>query len=258
MVKVVKGGKEYYLDGYLKANLDICIQQSRKNWDFVIVVDGTEGGGKSVMVAQVAKYVDPSFCLSRCAFNPEQFQRYIEEAKQYQAVVLDEGYGSLGSRAAMSKINRAIVKMLTEIRRKNLFIFIVLPSFFDLDRYVTLWRSRALINVYHDRFERGFFKFYGESRKKKLYVLGKKLYDYHAVRPDFIGRFVNKWMYEEDEYDIKKESSTKDQQETTERDKIKDAVCNLVAHPKGKEFSKVDLAKVFSVTRQTIYNYIKE
>jgi hypothetical protein len=80
----------------------------------------------------------------------------------------------------------------------------VLPTFFDLDKYVALWRSRFLIHVYHDKFKRGFFKFYSENGKKFLYVRGKKFYDYKCAVPNFSGRFTNLYTVDEEEYKKRK------------------------------------------------------
>jgi hypothetical protein len=95
--------------------------------------------------------------------------------------------------------------MLAEIRQKNLFIFIVLPTFFDLDRYVALWRSRALIHIYTGKsFERGYFMFFNTERKKDLYIYGKKTYSYKMPKANFFGRFPKGYMVNEAEYRKKK------------------------------------------------------
>lgn len=197
--------EQKYMDGYLVANLDTAKRIIKKDWDMIFAVDGYEGSGKSVMTMQMAKYVDPELNLDRIVFTPKDFQKAVLEAEKYQAVVYDEAYTGLSSRAAMTMVNRILVRMLAEIRQKNLFIFIVMPTFFDLDKYVALWRSRALIHVYTgDDFERGFFAFYNIDSKKLLYIIGKKFYSYKEVKPDFYGRFTNYYVVDEDLYRKKK------------------------------------------------------
>jgi len=209
MVKVFEGTKdECYMDGYLKQNLDTARTVIRKDWDMLFVCDGSEGSGKSVMVQQMAKYCDPSLTIERIVFTPKGFREAIIEAKPYQAVVYDEAYTGLSSRATMSLINRTLISMLAEIRQKNLFVFVVMPCFFDLDKYVALWRSRALLHVYvGDNFQRGFFSFYNSTRKKDLYINGKKYYNYNKPKPNFFGRFTNHYTVDEDEYRKKKKAS---------------------------------------------------
>ena len=220
MVKVfTETDHEYYMDGYLKNAFDTAIKEIRNDWDFLFVYDGMEGSGKSVKAMQDAFYCDPNMDLmTQYSFSPYQFKKSVLAAKQYQAIVYDEAHSGLNSRAAMSMINRSLVSMLTEIRQKNLFVFIVLPTFFDLDKYVALWRSRALIHVYtNNSFERGYFAFYNLDRKKQLYVKGKKMYLYNVSKPNFIGRFVNYYPLDKDKYKklkldgmINKEKATDD------------------------------------------------
>lgn len=202
MVKVFEGTEhEFYMDGYMQSNLDMAKEVIRKDWDMIFAVDGMEGSGKSVIAQQMAKYCDPEFDIEHMAFNPKEFVRAIKHAGKYRSVVYDEAYSGLNSRASMSFINRSLVSMLTEIRQKNLFVFIVMPCFFDLDKYVALWRSRALIHVYTgDNFQRGFFEFYNSEKKKDLYMKGKKLYEYNVTRPNFKGRFTNHYTVDEEMY----------------------------------------------------------
>lgn len=203
---VTVNGKTYYMDGYLKSNLDMAKKVIRKDWDMLFCVDGPEGSGKSVLGMQCAFYVDPSFVINRVCFTPKEFENCIlHNAQPYEAVVYDEAFSGLDSGGAMSRINRALKKTMAEIRQKNLFIFIVMPTYFDLMKYVALWRSRALISVYvGSNFERGFFNFYGKEKKQKLYLLGKKMYDYHVVQPNFKGRFTNFYVVDEKDYRDKK------------------------------------------------------
>jgi hypothetical protein len=193
------------MDGYLKKNFDVARRIVKADWDMVFLYDGYEGTGKSVKALQDAYYCDQSFNLDRITFNPSEFKKAILAASKYQAVAYDEAYTGLSSRSTMGTINRALVSMLAEIRQKNLFVFVVMPTFFDLDKYVALWRSRALIHVYTaGQFERGYFAFYNIDKKKELYILGKKFYSYSKPRFDFNGRFTNHYVVNEKEYREKK------------------------------------------------------
>ena len=210
------------MDGYLKHNLDTAKKVIQQDWDMVFVVDGAEGSGKSVLAMQCAYYCDPTLTLDRVVFTPFEFSKAIMNAKPYEAVVYDEAYTGLSSRATMSMINRTLIKMLAEIRQKNLFVFVVMPTFFDLDKYAALWRSRVLLNVYTgERFQRGFFKFFNAERKKDLYIKGKKYYNYNLVKPNFIGRFCKGYPVDEKEYKKKKKDSLLDREKKREEAEIK-------------------------------------
>lgn len=199
--------KPIYMDGYLRSNLTIAKKMMKKDFDMVCVIDGMERAGKSVLAMQIAKFFDESFCLERVTFTGAEFRKQVRDADRFQAVVLDEGMTALFSRASMSKGNINIVRLLAEIGQKNLYIIIVLPSFFVLDMYAAIHRSRFLIHVYSKKLTRGFFQFYNMERKKNLYFMGKKFYDYRKGRPNFFGRFANQYAVDETEYRKKKADS---------------------------------------------------
>ena len=223
MVKAFEGtDDEFYIDNYLKLNLDIAKREIKKDWDMVFVYDGVEGSGKSVKAMQDAKYCDPTLTLDRVVFVPKDFRKAIIDAKPYQAVIYDEAYTGLSSRATMSLINRTLISMLAEIRQKNLFVFVVMPTFFDLDRYVAIWRSRVLIHVYTgDNFQRGHFAFFNADRKKSLYILGKKFYSYGKPKANFVGKFNNHYVVDEKEYRKKKKESLIAREKAREQKEIK-------------------------------------
>jgi hypothetical protein len=217
MVKVFEGSKEvFFMNEYLKSNLDDAKSAVREDWDMIFLIDGYEGVGKSLMSQQCAKYCDPTFNIENIAFTPRQFRTSIMHAKPYTSIVYDEAYTGLSSRAAMTLINRTLVSMLAEIRQKNLFIFIVMPTYFDLDRYVAIWRSRALIHVYAKGFKRGTFLFFNMDKKKEMYVLGKKFYNYSKPRANFRGRFPNHYTVDKAEYLKKKKGSLIDREKKRE------------------------------------------
>ena len=229
-MKVFEGtNNEFYMDGYLNANLDTAKRIIRKDLDMVFLVDGSEGAGKSVLAMECAFFCDPTLTLDRIVFTPKEFRKAIIEAKPYEAVIYDEAYTGLSSRATMSLINRTLISMLAEIRQKNLFVFVVMPSFFDLDRYVALWRSRGLLHVYFgDDFERGFFAFYNSDKKKDLYINGKKFYSYSKPKPNFIGRFTNHYVVDEKAYRKKKKESLSNREKKREEDEIRKELENML------------------------------
>jgi len=204
-VKTEYGEQTYYMDGYLKSNLDLVGEMIRDDGDCPIFIDGTEGSGKSVIAQQIATYCDPTFNLERIVFTPSSFMRSIKVAKNFQAIIYDEAFSGLMSSQALNWQSIMIVKMLAEVRQKNLVLIIVCPSFFDSVKYVSIWRTKFLINCYRDKnYKRGFFRFYGHENKKILYVEGKKLYNYFARKPDFYGRFLNYYTVPEAQYRAQK------------------------------------------------------
>ena len=209
---------QYYLDGFLKQNLDALKQTIKKDYDAFLIISGDERIGKSTFGAQIAKYLDPSYNLDRCCFTAEQFLYAVEAAQKYQAVVFDEAYGYLSSRGALSRFNRTLIKVMTEMGSKNLFVIIILPNFFELDRYPAIHRSVGLLRVYR----RGKFALYDKVRKKKLYLVGKKFYEYRGASPNFIGSFTSYFPFNKEYYEEKKRKSvlpTKDLMENLRENK---------------------------------------
>lgn len=250
------------MDTALSQNLDILKSTIKKDWDVVICVDGPEGVGKSVLAQQIAYFLDPSFNCSRMTMGLEAFEDAIYTANAGQAIVGDEMMRLLNSRSAMTKINKRIIELLAEVRQKNLFIVLVMPSFFDMDKYGALWRTTALIHVYTgDGLKRGFFAFFGERKKKLLYLLGKKFYDYRQVKPDFIGRFANTYLIDEAEYRAKKLKVLRRrplEQNNAEDDRWKTRMAILIKFLQDKKILKQKkIAEVLNLHRDTLGNLIR-
>jgi len=208
MVKVNIGGQTYYLDGYMRSNLDIIKQQiNNHDQDFVGVVDGFEGVGKSVMAMGLGFYVDPSLTIERICFTADEFKEAVNKAKKGQCVIYDEAITGAFSREAIQQMNVILIKMMAQVRQKNLFMLMVLPSFFDLDKNLALWRSKFLVHCHFGKnYERGFFKFANLETKKRIYVEGQKTYHY-PIDPskwNFFGRFTKHYPINEKQYRAKK------------------------------------------------------
>jgi len=266
MVKVNINGREIYYDGYLKANLDGCKKLVKKDWDMVFAVDGEERSGKSVFAQQAALYCDSTFGLQDIVFNPEDFEKKIDEATQYKAVVYDEAYGGLNSKQVLSRVSQILVKKFTEIGRKNLFIFVVLPCFFEMHKYVAIWRSRALFHVYHKNYERGRFACWSGEDKKFLYINGKKFYSYAKPKPSFIGSFSSGYTVDRSAYENKKEKETAKPDDPTgvsirniEVTQQRNAIFYVVSKLYGKSYTKIasDLNKVLPNDNKLNYEVVQ-
>jgi len=256
--------KPLFVDGLLVKNLSAAKDMTKKDWDWVFVVDGIEGCGKSVLAQQLAKFCDPTLDINRICFSPDEFKKAVINCKQYQAIVYDEAYGGLNSRQAMTQTNRTIVSMLAEIRQKNLFVFIVLPTFFDLDKNVAVWRSRGLFHVEVDKnFGRGYWKFYNQVTKKYLYMKGKKFYDYRQALPNLKGRFPDGYVVDPEEYKNKKIKSLSKWGEEAQLDKQlrefrKSLVMNLYEVKNRLNLTQKDIGLILGITDRTIQNYKAE
>jgi len=208
--------KENKVDYYISPPAEVELNKARKavltkDRDFVIAIDGEEGSGKSVLAQQIAKKLDPDFNLDKITFNSDQFIKALKTCPKNSCIVLDEAFSSANSRATLTEVNRSLIGVATEMRQRNLFVIIVIPSFFDLDKYFALWRCRALFHVYFDKKGgRGRYVIFPKTSKKYLYLQGKKFYDYSKpASPYPVCRFNNHYTVDEKEYRIKKAEAFK-------------------------------------------------
>lgn len=149
----------------------------KSNSDRVYVVTGHERSGKSTWAFQQAKFIDPYFDVSRICFSPEDFLEALRNTPPGGVVVFDEAFRGFSSKSAQSKVNKLLVQAMMEVGRRNLIIFIVLPSFTLLENYIANHRSNALFYI-HRKESNNYRSWRAYSRKKKsmIYALTKKNY----------------------------------------------------------------------------------
>lgn len=117
----------------------------RKNWDNVVLVSGVEGTGKSRLVLQIARAVDPSFSSNRIWFHREDFLACAKEAPRYGSVVWDEML--LSKRRTMSRNTVEVLDFLQVCRGLNLHLFLVTPHEDLTDAALTDYRVRWNLHV---------------------------------------------------------------------------------------------------------------
>lgn len=227
----------------------------KKDKDKVIVIDGREGSGKSALAQQLASNLDPEFNIDKITFTAEEFMNAVKSPsrKKGDCIILDEAFLAANSRSAMSQINKAMVGLATEMRQLNLFVIICLPSFFDLDKYFALWRTDLLIHTYFDKQgNRGRYILWGASKKKQLYLNGKKFYNYSCVKSPYPAcRFNKGYAVEEEEYRKRKQEAFRKEKVSQREVMWKERALKLI-----KEFklSPTAVGEVWNLNRKTITN----
>ncbi len=193
--------------------------------DRIYVITGREGLGKSTLAMQLAYSLDQNLALDNIVFTANQLEKRITECKQFTAIIFDESFSGLSSKGAISKENKRLVRLLMMMRQRNLFLFIVLPSFFLLEKYVGIFRSTALFNVLVSRknFKLRYYKVYNYKQKRELYIKGKNLMDYSKPKIPKSYRFYRKLppTIDEKAYRLKKLVTFRDDgKEESEESKI--------------------------------------
>lgn len=214
MVVFKFGDKELYIDGRLKENLDkkVIPELKKKDKDAVYCVDGMERCGKSVfslvLGAYVASCLKSPFDLSNICLSPQEFRDKCMDAEKNSVIIYDEAHRGMASARTLSEINNILKDLMMEMGQRNLFVLIILPSFFLLDKYAALFRTRGLFHIYEKKGMRGFWCFFNRKHKLRLYQYGKKDFNYNCMRwPRFRGRFLDQYPIDESQYRKKKSES---------------------------------------------------
>jgi len=250
----------FYMDGYLAENLQPIPKFLKKSWDCVGVVSGhgKVRTGKSTMGAQIGYYVawllaggkmnlkrDPDsgrfvnpivikkpdkplrFSLSNLAFSPEELMEKGRHLPKNSVIIYDEGRAGLDSKSAMTAMNKMLEDFFQECGQYGHVIIIVLPNFFKLHEDYAVSRSIFLVDVYHDEsWNRGFFNFYNERQKEKLFFFGRKRIGitarYAAASEFFFGKFTGWLPFDRKKYDMLKKLALKEKEIGQRSTKIKE------------------------------------
>ena len=194
---------DLYLDGKLKNKLDFAKRHRKRNNDVIGIVEGKEGSGKSSLAGNIMRYVtNDSFDPTKDMIGSdyEDAINKIDKVKNSGHLMFDEGNVFFLSTETIKREHRDLHKLFSIFRQKNLFVLIVLPSFFRLGTYFALDRSNFMVRTYLKNGKRGYLGYYGEKTKANLYKKGKAKYDIHVVEPNFRGRFTKCYLLETKEY----------------------------------------------------------
>ncbi len=165
---------------------------SKRDKDYVMLVDGYEGSGKSTFAIQMGKYVDPTLDLSKVCMTPDEFKEAIKTAKKGQCVIYDEAVTGLTAGDSITKVGRILKSMMMQMRQKNLFVIVIMPVIFEFNKYAVLSRTRFFFHIYETGGRMGYFVGLNKKGTRITYLKGKKTHSY-TVRSRFNGRFYGKF-----------------------------------------------------------------
>lgn len=271
---VVESGKNwegepctFYLDDRLKVALDEVKQvvgtasEKGRDWDYVALICGYPGTGKSNFAQNLAKYCCPWFDESYIVFNADEFIEVTNNCKNNSAIVLDESFATFNSRVSKSSDFIKVVNHLQLLRQKNLYLFLCLPNFFDLSKAIAIYRSHHLFVTYSPKFgERGSFAVWDKDGKKLLYIKGQKYMDYNAEKPNFRGRFIKSKAVDEPKYQEIKLKHLMEQEESPSADSktMKSRDNFVIWLIENTTLSKEQIGEIGGLTARTIFNIQKK
>lgn len=266
MVEIEGRNISFYLHDRLKPLLDgFKFAIEKKNTSVVILYDGRSGMGKTTLANQVGIYLDNSYNVEKIFYEPEKFLEALAEAKKGDYLLFDEAM-IISNRSAMSQLNMMIVQAMSMIRSKNIYVGFCVNSIFDLDRNLVLSRADLLLHVHGDNLiDRGNFKAYfkpkgGFNKITQLYFEGKKWYSYKTI-PNFFGKFLNKFIVDEEEYEKRKQEGINNFLRSLESSKVKIhvlALGRLIIWLKEKYgINQKDVAEVVEMDAGTVSRWVK-
>ena len=214
----------FSFDRWLGSNLEFWRNAViNQDIDCFILVDGKEGSGKSVHGLQVAHYLDIEHKIdldTQVCFTPQEVKEAITVLPKFKAIVYDEAKRGLNRRRSTENTNIELTELFAECRQNNLFLVVIMPSYFDMDMVVAVWRSRVLIHVYYKwdtknrekPLMRGYARFYNEDAKKYLYCNKaiRQLYKYPRHKDSFDYAYPHHYVVDEAKYRAKKAQAVKD------------------------------------------------
>lgn len=117
----------------------------KKNKNWLSIITGQTGSGKSWSALSLAEKIDPDFDTSKVVLTPEKFLKNVAERNwgQGDVVVFDEAGAGMSAKAHMTKKNRIIDQVLQTFRRQNIAVIFTVPSKSNVDKSV-----RRLLHTY--------------------------------------------------------------------------------------------------------------
>jgi len=208
----------FHLDKGMKKFIDrnIIPRINKDDKDYVMLCDGYEGAGKSTFMQQVGKYVDPTLDLDRVCMTADEFKKSIMKADKGQCVIYDEAVTGLSASESITRIGRLLKSLMMQMRQKNLFVIVILPSLFEFNKYAVLSRARCFFHVYESKGKMGYWIGFNRKDMRMLYLKGKKTHSY-LVRSRFRGRFNGKYVINSEKYRNKKSKALEELDDTDGR-----------------------------------------
>jgi hypothetical protein len=146
----------------------------RDGFDCIVMITGRRRTGKSTLGLQIARKVDPSFCLDNVSFRVEDFSEILNKnpyADPDKGILpqafLDEAGHGLYSKEWMAVWQRNLVKCLQVIGMKNQVCYFILPHMRKLTGDIRDEMAHIWIDVDTKyKHERGYAELFMGNRNK--------------------------------------------------------------------------------------------
>lgn len=169
---------------------ELYLNVLRNGFDFLVVLVGREGFGKSTLAMGVWLEIERlrlhwglprTFTDKNLVYQPEEYTQCIRDCngdssddKAGQVLLYDEAGTGLYNREGMGIVNREVNKILMQCRVKRMVHLMCLPNFFALDAEVRLRRVMLLFVVK------------GVPRLKKIVMPSGAIEEYHHIEKGYL------------------------------------------------------------------------
>lgn len=265
MVLITYNQNSFHMDNTLHRELKKMKDQVLIHNDMgVILLDGRPGSGKSTLAAQIACFLtEGKFNIDYECFNQKQTFNVMKKMVAGDCCIIDESFDVINKRTAQTSANMLTINMLQQMRSRKVFILILLPSFYDLDKNVSLWLASALLHCYRSPEplgKRGQYVAYNIEGIQRLWLYGRQSYSYSLkiTQPNFRARFPKHFPIDPIKYEQKKRKSlTEKPKEATEESKYYQQRNILMKELKDKGVSVSDISKKVGLRDRSIYDALK-
>lgn len=166
------------------------------NNDMIIAVTGYRGAGKSTLIIQAAAKLMGKICLSKADFEQhfiysrKELDEKLEKFEKQRVICVDESINLLFRREFQNKQQNQIIKKFNTYRDKQYCIFLVIPTFWQLDSAV---RNSLIIKWWVHCVDRGNAIIYQPEDNEWNY-------DPWNQKENFIDRRMKKPIYKSKNY----------------------------------------------------------
>lgn len=161
---------------------DIIARMARKrinedDRNYMVVMVGPTGSGKSAQAVELARRIDPSFEENpRVVFTPKQFMETIQTMRKGQAIIFDEAGVGISSRD-WQKIQVKLIGFVAQLfRHLNLCVIFTVPSINFIDKQVKILMHGIIETKTIDRV-------HSVGVSKYFVIRHNPVYDYTNLEP---------------------------------------------------------------------------
>jgi len=267
------------MDGYHKAILNLIKKKyfsKRANSDYVLLVVGERGHGKTTFAAQSCLYMNKDFNTKNIVYNHKTFFYNAWKDSPMSSIQLDEGILQVYKRKSMTQANKDVIETFNQIRAKQYFWTICIPKLKGVDSdFLDVCRGLVFINGQNP--EKRFWYWYHKKQMLKMVAqLNKKKYEesveFYQRSPKFKKGFLRDFLpfrkfFEQHKIVNVDLDTEKKYKKYCRLEKEKDEKLLPINHQRNEtiyklytsgEFTPTQLAKYLGVTRQTIHNAVNQ